>query len=81
MAWGSIVDEVTQLASTRSLRREEMSSLLNSTTSNAHTAAIFSMNTRTFLEMNDARVGLQGSSDSMVEITGYSGNLSDLVMG
>ena len=81
MAWGSIGDEVTQLASTRSLRREDMSSLLNSTTFNAHAAVTFSMDTRTFLAMNDARAGFQGSSDSMVEITGYSGNLSDLVMG
>ena len=58
-----------------------MSSLLNLTTFNAHAAVTFSMDTRTFLAMNDARVGFQGSSDSMVEITGYSGNLSDLVMG
>ena len=58
-----------------------MSSLLNSTTFNAHAAVTFGMDTRTFLTMNDARAGFQGSSDSMVEITGYSGNLSDLVMG
>ena len=81
MAWGSMGSEVAQLASTTSLRREDMSSLLNSTTSNAHAAVTFSMDTRTFLAMNDARVGFQGSSDSMGKITGYSGNLSDLVMG
>ena len=81
MVRGPMGNEVTQLASTTSLRREDMSSLLNPTDFNAHAAVTFSMDQRTFLAMNDARAGFQGNSDSMVEITGYSGNLSDLVMG
>jgi len=81
MAWESMGDEVTQLANTTSLRREDMSSLLSSITFNANTAVTFNMDERTFLAMNDATAGFQGNSDTMIEITGYSGNPADLSIG
>ena len=81
MAWGSIGEELAQLANTTSLRREDMSSLLNSTDFNANAAVTFNMDERTFLAMNDATAGFQGNSDTMIEITGYSGNLAGLSIG
>jgi serralysin len=35
---------------------------------------------RTFLAINDALAGFKASSDSVIEITGYSGNLDTLAI-
>jgi serralysin len=35
---------------------------------------------RTFLAINDGRAGFNASSDSVIEITGYTGSLSTLAI-
>ena len=49
----------------------------------ANGAATFSYNdpsqgTRTFLALNDGTAGFNANSDSIVEITGFSGSLTNL---
>jgi hypothetical protein len=41
-------------------------------------AASFTFGTRTFLAINDGVAGFSAASDSILEITGYSGNLGQL---
>ena len=77
MGWEKI-ESVTQIGSTNSLRRRALSSLLNSTDFRANDAASFSMGERTFMAMNDGRDGFQRNSDTLIEITGFTGNLADL---
>ena len=44
-------------------------------------AVTFKMEALTFLVMNDATAGFQGNSETMIEITDYSGNLAALTIG
>ncbi len=80
MSWNQ-VENVAQRGSTTSLNPNAISSLLNATDFTANDVASFSMGDRTFIAMNDARDGFQGESDSLIEITGFSGNLADLAIG
>ncbi|MEO1299400.1 MAG: bluetail domain-containing putative surface protein, partial [Cyanobacteria bacterium J06636_16] len=41
-------------------------------------AATFTFNSRTFLALNDSTAGYQQASDALIEITGYSGDLTNL---
>jgi hypothetical protein len=44
-------------------------------------AATFTVKGRTYLLLNDRRAGFQPVSDAIIDITGYTGNLSDLAIG
>jgi Ca2+-binding RTX toxin-like protein len=44
-------------------------------------AATFTFEQRTFLALNDAIAGFQAASDSVIEITGFSGDLAHLEVG
>ena len=73
---------VRNFGSVRSLNAGDLGQVLNSRSFGANLAASFSLGsgsgTRTFLALNDNRAGFQANNDMVIEITGYSGNLSDL---
>lgn len=73
---------VQTLGTVNSLTGADLGQVLNGQTFRADSAASFTVGTgsttRTFLAFNDNRVGFQSDYDSLVEITGYSGQLSQL---
>jgi Ca2+-binding RTX toxin-like protein len=73
---------VQTLGTVSSLTGAAIGQLLNGQTFRADTAASFTLGTgsatRTFLAFNDDRFGFQADRDGLVEITGYSGQLSQL---
>ncbi|HBU25918.1 MAG TPA: hemolysin-type calcium-binding region, partial [Synechococcales bacterium UBA8138] len=73
---------VRNFGSVRSLNAGDLGQVLNSRSFGANLAASFSLGSgsgiRTFLALNDNRAGFQANNDMVIEITGYSGNLSDL---
>ena len=73
---------VQTLGTVSSLTGTAIGQLLNGQTFRADTAASFTLGTgsatRTFLAFNDDRFGFQADRDGLVEITGYSGQLSQL---
>lgn len=73
---------VQTLGTVNSLTGADLGQVLNAQTFRADSAASFTVGTgsttRTFLAFNDNRVGFQSDYDSLVEITGYSGQLSQL---
>jgi Ca2+-binding RTX toxin-like protein len=69
------------LGTIASLSREDLTKLLNTSTFTAGSAASFSVGARSFLAINDGSAGFQGSMDTLIEITGYSGDLSALTIG
>jgi Ca2+-binding RTX toxin-like protein len=46
----------------------------------ANGAASFTVGTRTYLALNDASAGFQAANDSVINITGFTGSLTDLVI-
>jgi hypothetical protein len=50
------------------------------TTTSLDSAATFTFGTRTFLAINDGVAGFSAATDSILEITGVSGNLGQLQM-
>jgi Ca2+-binding RTX toxin-like protein len=77
---GSISHRGTASALTASA----IATLLPSASFAAGTAAVFSLGSgstsRFFLVLNDSTAGFQASSDALVEITGFSGNLNALAI-
>jgi RTX calcium-binding nonapeptide repeat (4 copies) len=69
---------VAELGAVTSLTAGAIENLLNTTTFGANSAATFSLGDRTFLALNDGISGFSASTDSILEITGFSGNLSNL---
>jgi Ca2+-binding RTX toxin-like protein len=73
---------IQQLGSVSELTGSALGSFLSSQSFLADSAATFSfgsgMSSRTFLAFNDNQRGFQANSDSLVEITGYTGQLSQL---
>lgn len=73
---------IRNFGSVRSLNAGDLGQVLNNRSFGANLAASFSLGsgsgTRTFLALNDNSAGFQANSDILIEITGYSGNLSDL---
>ncbi|WP_013334240.1 Calx-beta domain-containing protein [Gloeothece verrucosa] len=70
--------EVTQLSEVA------IASVFNSTNFVKNGAAIFTFvegsTTRTFLALNDSTAGFSASTDAIIEITGYTGELSNLAI-
>ena len=73
---------VQNLGTVNSLTGADLSQFLNAQIFRADSAASFTLGsgsaTRTFLAFNDNQFGFQANQDSLVEITGYSGQLSQL---
>ena len=77
-------NSVRQLGGVQSLAAEDIGQVLNNQMFGADRAATFTLGTgsssRTFLALNDNQSGFQANSDSIVEITGFSGNLNNLAI-
>lgn len=75
---------VRELGAVSSLEATGIAAVLTSTTFLANRAASFTLGseaaTRTFVALNNAQNGYQASLDSVIEITGYRGNLTDLAI-
>ena len=75
---------VRQLGTVRSLTSGDIGQVLTNQTFGANSAATFSLgssgSSRTFLALNDGQIGFQSNSDTIIEITGYSGNLNNLAV-
>jgi len=73
---------ITKLGSVSSLSEANIKTALTNANFRANGAATFShgigSEQRTFLAMNDSTAGFDASTDAILEITGYKGNLSKL---
>jgi hypothetical protein len=73
-----------QLGMVQSLDAAGIENLLSNKNLAKNGASTFTYNApnelRTFVALNDATAGFRASSDSVIEITGYSGNLSNLAI-
>jgi hypothetical protein len=77
--------QVRDLGVIQGLVGSAIGNLLSSTSFPADTAAVFTYDDRefgqrTFLALNDGIAGFRPQSDGILEITGYSGNLSALAL-
>ena len=70
--------DVLQLGNAAGLDESSIQDLFAMGSVSANTAATFTVGSRTFLALNDAGAAYSAANDGLVEITGYSGNLSDL---
>jgi Ca2+-binding RTX toxin-like protein len=73
-------DQIAKLGSVASLEAEAIDTLLSATAFEADRGATFSFGNRTFLALNDGNAGFAASTDAILEITGFSGNLNNLQM-
>jgi Ca2+-binding RTX toxin-like protein len=71
-------DQIVKLGSVASLDAEAIGTLLSATAFEADRGATFSFGNRTFLALNDGNAGFAASTDAILEITGFSGNLDNL---
>ncbi|OKH35629.1 hypothetical protein FACHB389_12275 [Nostoc calcicola FACHB-389] len=78
--YGVKAADVKKLGTASSLDAAGVGALLTKTNFAAKGAATFSFGSRTFLALNDATSGFSASSDSIIEITGYNGNLNNLAI-
>ena len=67
-----------QLGSVASLKPSSIQAVLTTTRFESGTAATFTSGSKTYLAINDNTAGFQSSNDAIIDITGYSGNLSNL---
>lgn len=63
-----------------SLSQSAIAAVLTTSSFVANGAATFSVGGLTYLALNDASAGFQSASDSIIEITGYSGSLTTLAI-
>ncbi len=75
-----VASNVVQAGTVATLNEAGIQAVLNETAFVANGAATFTINSRDFLALNDAVIGYQQSSDALIEITGYSGDLADLAI-
>jgi len=75
---------ITKVGAVSALTQAGIATKLTNSTLGANGAAIFTLgtpaNTRTFLALNDLNAGFSSSSDAIIEITGYSGDLNSLAI-
>jgi len=73
-----------ELGTVSSLTQVDISAVLTSANFVRRGAATFSLgggsSSRTFLALNDSRAGFQSTYDAIIEITGFSGRLTDLAI-
>lgn len=75
---------LAELGEVASLTESAIASVLNASNFLGNRAATFTFTdaggSRTFLALNNGIAAFQASSDAIIEITGYSGNLTDLAI-
>jgi uncharacterized protein YjiK len=71
-------NNVAKLGVVGSLTQADISAVLTNSSFGANRAATFRFGSQTFLALNDGIAGFQSSSDSIIEITGFSGSLNNL---
>ncbi|MBR8831421.1 MAG: hypothetical protein N5P05_000906 [Chroococcopsis gigantea SAG 12.99] len=71
---------VAELGTVSGLTETEIASLLNATNLPANRAATFTFESRTFLGLNNATAGFSAATDAIVEITGYTGDITALAI-
>ncbi len=69
---------IAKLGAVASLDAAAIATVLSTTNFIANRAATFSFGTRTFLALNNNIAGFSATTDAIVEITGFSGNLASL---
>ncbi|WP_442939257.1 VCBS domain-containing protein [Nostoc sp.] len=69
-----------KLGAAISLDAVGVGALLNNTNFVANGAATFTSGSRRFVALNDNIAGFQSSSDAVIEITGFSGNINNLAI-
>ena len=72
------VSDIESIGNVENLGQESLSQLLNGSSFESNGAATITFDDRTFLAINFGNSDFRSSSDPLVEITGYSGNLTDL---
>lgn len=75
---------IAKVGAVSALTQAGIATKLTNSTFGANGAAVFTLgtaaNTRTFLALNDLNAGFSSSSDAIIEITGYSGELNSLAI-
>ncbi|MBD2108168.1 bluetail domain-containing putative surface protein [Nodosilinea sp. FACHB-13] len=71
---------VAELGAVASLNQAGISAILTAGAFGANRAATFSLGSRTFVALNNDTAGFQETSDAVVEITGFSGSLTNLAI-
>ncbi|MBC7516982.1 MAG: calcium-binding protein [Alkalinema sp. FL-bin-369] len=69
---------VKKLGTVIALTESAIQQVLTPTNFESNGASTFKFGNRTFLGLNDVKAGFSASTDSVIEITGYTGNLSNL---
>ena len=77
-AAGVAASLVRKLGNVLSLTEAAIQRVLTPTTFVSNGASTFTFNNRTFVALNNATAGFSAQTDSVIEITGYRGNLSNL---
>jgi Ca2+-binding RTX toxin-like protein len=77
-AAGVAASLVRKLGNVVSLTEAAIQRVLTPTTFVSNGASTFTFGNRAFVALNDARAGFSAQTDSLIEITGYRGNLSNL---
>ncbi|NEP76700.1 bluetail domain-containing putative surface protein, partial [Okeania sp. SIO2G5] len=70
--------DVHQLGEAASLSEGDLQSVLTTTAFVAHGAATFTVGAQTFVALNDKGSGFDRTTDAIIEITGFTGELSEL---
>jgi len=63
------------------LEQTSIAAVLTTTTFAANRAALFTVGRRTFLALNDGIAGFSAFNDTILEITGYNGDLTNWTLG
>ncbi|MBW4641512.1 MAG: VCBS repeat-containing protein [Goleter apudmare HA4340-LM2] len=71
---------LAELGAVTALTQADISAVLTNGSFVANRAATFSFGSRTFLALNNGTAGFQENSDAVIEITGFSGNLTNLAI-
>jgi Ca2+-binding RTX toxin-like protein len=72
--------QVKELGNVAALTEVSIKQVLTSTNFVANGASTFTYGTRTFLGINDSIAGYSASSDAIIEITGFTGSLTNLAI-
>ena len=72
--------EVLQAGAVATLDESGIQAVLSNSSLMAGGAATFTFDSRDFLVLNDVIAGYQANSDALIEITGYTGDLSNLAI-
>ncbi|MGB5961269.1 MAG: bluetail domain-containing putative surface protein [Coleofasciculaceae cyanobacterium] len=72
--------QLKELGNVAALTEIAIQQVLTATNFLARGAATFSFGDSTFLGINDRTAGFSASTDSIIEITGFTGNLTDLAI-